>query len=114
MPNSAFPMSQDDEEMADTIVVRPMDSASQRAPANIEQRDGVASIIQTTAPPSASASTGTSASSSSSAVYSAISASRSKKRTSHIWHEENGEEYFDKAGKTRWRCKRCKSFIRCE
>jgi hypothetical protein len=106
MPNSAFPTSQDDEEMGDTIVVRPMDSASQRAPANIEQRDDVASSPQTTAPASTS--------SSSSAIYSALSASRSKKRTSHIWHEENGEEYFDKAGKTRWRCKRCMCLIRSE
>jgi hypothetical protein len=94
------PDSQD--EVYDSITVRPEDSASQQshlsttAGATIDDECEASSTI--TAVPSA-LSVGT---------YSAISESKSRTRRSHVWNSENGVEYTDGKGKLRWQCKRCR------
>jgi hypothetical protein len=90
---------QSEDEILDSITVRPEESASQ--PAHIVGRN------QHPDDSESALSIASSATVVSNATYSGIAGAKSRSRRSHVWDKENGMEYRDEKGKLRWRCQRC-------
>jgi hypothetical protein len=83
-----------DDEIYDSITVRPDESASQRTQTtrNVPNNEDNESSVTVASIDS----------------YTTLAAGKSRARRSHIWDKDNGMEYKDEKGKLRWRCKRCR------
>jgi hypothetical protein len=92
-----------DDEIFDSITVRPEESASQPTQSSqlrCPNDETASSITITSAATTRSVDT-----------YTTVAMGKSRSRRSHVWDPENGVEYRDEKGKRRWRCQRCRCFF---